>query len=101
MNNLAATLSYRGGHVGAQEMHERVLAVRRRVLGEEHPDTSLSAWNLILTLRDSGKVAEAGEVLRENLLWLLDRDPETLTKHQQEIREQLPSMLGTLRESDA
>ena len=39
MNNLARTLRAQGDLAGARALQERVLEVRRRVLGEEHPDT--------------------------------------------------------------
>ena len=37
MNNLAETLRAQGDHDGARQLQERVLEVRTRVLGEEHP----------------------------------------------------------------
>ena len=39
MNNLADTLRAQGDLAGARALQERVLEARRRVLGEEHPDT--------------------------------------------------------------
>jgi hypothetical protein len=44
-----------------------VLGVRRRVLGEEHPDTLTSARNLASSLSDQGKYAEAEQINREVL----------------------------------
>ena len=41
--------------------------MRRRVLGEEHPDTLTSAGNLASSLSDQGKHAEAEEMLRAAL----------------------------------
>ena len=40
MSNLAATLRAQGDLAGARALQEQVLEARRRVLGEEHPDTS-------------------------------------------------------------
>ena len=37
----------------------KVLEVRRRVLGEEHPDTLISMNNLAVLYRDQGKYAQA------------------------------------------
>jgi Tetratricopeptide repeat len=39
MNNLAAVLADLGDLQGAHAVHEQVLDGRRRVLGDDHPDT--------------------------------------------------------------
>jgi hypothetical protein len=70
-----------------------VLEARRRLLGGEHPDTTISAWNLFQTLGDSGNIDAARRVLAENLRWLLQRDPATLAGDQQTIRRMLSQML--------
>ena len=46
MNNLADTLRAQGDLNGARELQEKVLEIRRRILGEEHPDTLTSMNNL-------------------------------------------------------
>ena len=48
-------------------MQREVLAVRKRVLGAEHPDTLTTASNLAASLSDQGKHAGAEEMLREVL----------------------------------
>ena len=48
-------------------MQRGVLAVRRRVLGADHPDTLTTANNLAISLSHQGKHAEAEEMLREVL----------------------------------
>ena len=60
-----------------------VLAVRKRVLGEEHPNTLTSASNLALTYSQQGKHAEA-ETLQVAVLAVEKRvlgeeHPDTLT----------------------
>ena len=70
-------------------LHERVLAISRRVLGEHHPDTTGSAWNLRFTLLQVGDEATAATVTRDHLLWLLDADPDLLSGDQRQVREQL------------
>ena len=50
MNNLAATLWNQGDLPGARALQEKVLESRRRVLGEEHPDTLNSMGNLAIML---------------------------------------------------
>jgi hypothetical protein len=50
MGNLALTLYAQGDPAGAQELKEQVLAARRRVLGEEHPDT-LAAKRILARIK--------------------------------------------------
>ncbi|SHG53301.1 tetratricopeptide repeat protein [Massilia sp. CF038] len=62
--------------------YEESLALRQRVLGEDHPDTRRSRAHLAALLRDSGKLPEASflhELLVEDCLRLLGPDhPDTL-----------------------
>ena len=46
-------------------MHRETLEVRRRVLGEEHPDTLRSRNNLASALGAAGRHAEAAELDRD------------------------------------
>lgn len=46
----------------------------------------MSAWNLFRTLQDSGELAAELAVLKRDLLWLLDRDPATLSANQRKVR---------------
>ena len=83
LSNVAIFLSQKGNYKDAQELKERVLAVRRRVLGEEHPDTLRSINNLAVTLSAQGEHAGARE-LKERVLAvrrrvLGDEHPNTLT----------------------
>ena len=54
MNNLAGTLSVQGDLGGARKLQEETLAVCRRVLGAEHPNTLTSMNNLADTLSAQG-----------------------------------------------
>jgi hypothetical protein len=62
-SNLAASLSHQGKHAEAERIEREVLGARRRVLGEEHPSTLMSANNLAMSLADQRKDAEAEEML--------------------------------------
>jgi tetratricopeptide (TPR) repeat protein len=93
MNNLAATLQAQGELEGAQKIQEQVLEIRRRVLGAEHPNTSTSAWNLLNTMSEMDDVDESKKILENDLVWLLDRDPESLGAYQRQIREMIIRML--------
>ncbi|MEO5376095.1 MAG: tetratricopeptide repeat protein, partial [Alphaproteobacteria bacterium] len=67
MHNLAGTLRSQGDLAGARALQEQALAVRRRVLGVEHPDTLTSMSNLAETLRSQGDLAGA-RALEEQVL---------------------------------
>ena len=54
-------------HQAARELDEDTLARRRRVLGEDHPDTLASATNLVMLLGRVGEDQEARE-LAEDIL---------------------------------
>ena len=89
MSKLASTLYAQGDLEGARGLQVQVLEASRRLLGQEHPDTSSSAWNLYSTLRALGEDEEATAVVRERLSWLLDRDPATLGRDHRQIRQLL------------
>jgi len=66
----------------ARELDEDILARRRRVLGEDHPDTLTSAFILAAKLSELGEYQAAKE-LNEDILArrrrvLGDRHPDTL-----------------------
>ncbi|PXF61671.1 MAG: hypothetical protein C4B59_02085 [Candidatus Methanogaster sp.] len=69
------------GH--AEDLHRRQWEVRRRSLGEEHPDTVTSMNNLAMMLLAQGDLAEAREiqeqVLETSRQILGDEHPNTLT----------------------
>jgi hypothetical protein len=65
-----------------------------RLLGEEHPATSQSTWNLVMTLCEMQDDPAARATLEASLLWLLQRDPATLTADQRNIRERLRDALS-------
>ncbi len=70
-----------------------MLDVTPNSLGEEHPDTSVSAWNYLTTLLKTGDTETASEVLRQYLLWLLEHDPITLGGDLQQIRAGVAQLL--------
>lgn len=99
--NLALSLSNQGKHAEAERINREVLRARRSgrpgrsggpgrpgrpgssVLGDEHPDTLLSANNLAVSLSGQGKHEEAElinrEVLRARKHVLGEEHPDTLT----------------------
>lgn len=73
----------RGSLVSAQALLERILGLRRRILGDEHPDTMMSVGDLASTLKAQGDLDGARE-LEEILLAtrgrvLGEEHPDTLT----------------------
>ena len=57
MLNLAGMLYAQGDLAGARQLEEQVLAARRQLLGEKHPDTLTAMLNLALTLSAQGDLA--------------------------------------------
>ena len=54
-SNLALARDSDGQYAEAERIQREVLDVRRRVLGDEHPDTLNSASNLATSLSGQGK----------------------------------------------
>jgi tetratricopeptide (TPR) repeat protein len=94
-------LRAQGDLSGARVLQEQLLAVRRRVLGEEQPDTLRSMMNLALTLHAQGDLP-AARALQEQVLAvrrrvLGDEHPDTLVV-MNDLAETLLS-LGMLAEA--
>jgi Tetratricopeptide repeat len=89
MSNLAQRLFAQGDFAGARALQERVLEVRPRVLGQRHPETAISAWNLFVTLKETKETTAAQEVFGKHLAWLLQVEPQDPSGAQQRIREWL------------
>lgn len=85
---------------GPPQLGEDVLARRRRVLGDDHPSTLVSAGNAAASLRAVGTPQEArdlAEDTRSRMRRLLDDDqPDTLV-----IAMDLVATLRALREGRA
>jgi hypothetical protein len=75
----------RAAYGAARRVEERVLEANRRLLGNEHSNTCVAAWNLYRTLVYD-QDPQAKRVLEFHLGWLLDRAPETLSEDQQQIQ---------------
>jgi hypothetical protein len=59
MGNLASTYCNQGRWKEAEELEVKVMDKRKRVLGQEHPDTLTSMDNLVSTYNSLGKLNEA------------------------------------------
>ncbi|KAH0544448.1 hypothetical protein GP486_008515 [Trichoglossum hirsutum] len=59
MANLASTYRNQGRWKEAEELEVQVMKTRKRVLGEEHPDTLTSMANLAFTFRSQDRNEEA------------------------------------------
>jgi hypothetical protein len=79
----AMTLFEDGRWREAEELFMQVMETRKRVLGEEHPDTLTSMANLASTYRNQGRWKEAEElevqVMETRKRVLDDEHPDTLT----------------------
>ena len=84
MGALSSFLAWAQGHyAGGRQLEQRVLEVRKRVLGEEHPDTLRSMNDLASILQEQGDYAGARQ-LQESVLEAWKRvfgeeHPDTLT----------------------
>jgi tetratricopeptide (TPR) repeat protein len=63
MNNLGALLLREGKYAKAEELLKRVVEIKRRVMGEEHPSTLTSIGALSTVYRNLGRYAEAESLL--------------------------------------
>lgn len=61
MNNLAGVRFRRGDDAGAESLFRRALQVKEKILGAEHPDTALTAYNLGVLLQKTNRDEEARE----------------------------------------
>ena len=83
MGNLACTYCDQGRWDDAQRLEERVLELREKLLGQEHPDTVTAMANLAWTYSDQGRWDDAQRLeervleLREKLLG--QEHPDTVT----------------------
>jgi tetratricopeptide (TPR) repeat protein len=79
----AMTLYSDGRYKEAEELQEQVMQARKRVLGDEHPDTMTNMGNLALTYSNQGRWKEAEElqvqVMQTMKRMLGDEHPDTLT----------------------
>ena len=80
--NLAILLARLGEPQAARELNEDTLDRRRRVLGEDHPDTLTSAFILAAELSELGEYQAAKELNEDTLdrrrRVLGDRHPDTM-----------------------
>src|ERR1700760_398249 len=67
MRRMASSHPHRGDHQAARELGEDTLARRRRVLGEDHPDTLASASGLAISLRAVSERQAARELDEDTL----------------------------------
>jgi hypothetical protein len=87
MGNLALTLSAMGDHQGAKKLFEQVIELSNKILGPEHSDTTLSAWNLYCTLSDIDETIDALNIVSEYLFWLLGDEVVLFNDYQMQIKE--------------
>jgi hypothetical protein len=64
-----------------------------RILGPDHPHTTLAAWNLFNSLIKLEEYEDAQQILTERLLWLLDDNVILYDADQQQIRKMLKQIL--------
>ena len=60
-------LNAQGKYAEAEPLFRQALAIRRKLLGEDHPDTAQSYNNVAGNLNAQGKYAEAEPLFRQAL----------------------------------
>ncbi|CCD51174.1 hypothetical protein BofuT4_P085360.1 [Botrytis cinerea T4] len=70
MANLASTFWNQERWKEAEDLQVQVMETRKRVLGQEHPDTLTSMNNLALTWKGLGRDKEALKLMEECVLSL-------------------------------
>jgi Tetratricopeptide repeat len=73
MVNLALTYWYQGQWKEAEELEVQVMETRKRVLGQEHPDTLISMNNLPWTLKCQICTGEALPLMTECIQLSMER----------------------------
>ena len=68
MDSLAFLLYHKGEYKKAEGLYKKVLLIREKVLGEEHPSTAASYNNLAMVYDSQGKYKEAEELYKKALL---------------------------------
>jgi tetratricopeptide (TPR) repeat protein len=59
LNNLAACCQAQGRLDEAEPLYRRALAIKEKLLGNDHPDTALTLHNLAVLCADLGRPGEA------------------------------------------
>ncbi|KAJ9134829.1 hypothetical protein NKR19_g8522 [Coniochaeta hoffmannii] len=65
MGNLASTYRDQGRWKEAESLEMQVMEARKRVLGEEHPDTLTSMHNLAFTWHVQGRISEGLRLMEQ------------------------------------
>ncbi len=64
-----ANLYYKQGrNAEAEPLYKRSLAIREKILGQEHPDVALSLYNLSYLFHNQGRYAEAERLYKRSLV---------------------------------
>ena len=67
MNNLGQALSDTGEDEQAEQLQRDVLAIRRKLFGDNHFEVGVARYNLGNTLNELGRFDEAAQMLRESV----------------------------------
>jgi tetratricopeptide (TPR) repeat protein len=86
--------SERGAYATARLLQEQVVAVRRRILGMEHPDTLTAMNNLALTLGDQGDFSSARSLQEQ----ILATERRVLGEEHPKTQSSITNLAATLRE---
>jgi hypothetical protein len=62
-------------------------------LGGKHPDTTISAYNLLVTLFELQKIEEAMRIFHSDLSWLIDAELQSLSYDQKRVHDMLRKLM--------
>ena len=69
-----------------------MLQTRKKLLGVEHPATTIAAWNLATTLLQLEGKKAASSLIERELAWLNDRPQEKLTAQQRRVQQMMAQL---------
>ncbi len=71
LHNLGQTLKWKGDYAGAEPLYKEALSIRTRLLGPDHPNTTLTMNNMGSMYSEQGRFAEAEPLTRHPLeVWI-------------------------------
>ena len=91
--DFAAILFELGRDADAGSIELEAFQIARAHLGKAHAVTTVLAWNRALNCERYGDLEAAGEILRNELTWLLAQQPSELEEDQNIIRSMLAERL--------
>jgi len=88
-NGFGLAYKVEGDLLNAKKYLEEALISFKEIAGLEHTHTTEIAWNLYTVLKELNDIPAAEKILNNYLLWILDKDPNELSRDQKYIQNRL------------